>query len=107
MKVVIRVGGSVVALPPDPVIISKYCDLFRILREKGHELVIVVGGGSLAREFIGIAKKMGLKETEQDEIAISVSRLYAQLLNMGLGDFGSPNVSKSLGEAAHWVKKSR
>jgi uridylate kinase len=107
MKAVVRVGGSVAASPPDPVIIKKYCDLFKILREEGHELVIVVGGGFLARKFIGIAKKMGLEDTEQDEIAISVSRLYAQLLNMGLGDFGSPKISKSLEDAASWVKKNR
>ena len=107
MKVVIRVGGSVVASPPNPVIIGRYCDLFRILREKGHELVVVVGGGSLARDFIDIAQKMGLKETEQDEIAISVSRLYAQLFSMGVGKSGSLNVSESITEAARLVEKGR
>ncbi len=107
MRAVIRVGGSVVASPPNPVMISKYCSLFRVLKEKGHEIVIVVGGGSLARGFIEIAKKMDLKEAEQDEIAISVSRLFAQLFNMGLGNLGSASVSRSLREAANLMEKNR
>jgi uridylate kinase len=107
MRVVIRIGGSVVASPPNPAMMEKYCCLSRLIKQKGHDLVLVVGGGSLAREFIEIAKKMGLEEKEQDKIAISVSRLYAQLLNLGLSDLGSANVSKSLREAADLMHKGR
>lgn len=105
MKVIVRIGGSVVASPPDPIIIGKYCSLLRDLKKRGHELFVVVGGGSLARDFIGIAKEIGLKEAEQDEIAISVSRIFAQLLTMRLGDLGSKAVPRSVNEAVRLMRE--
>jgi uridylate kinase len=85
MRAVIRIGGSVVASPPNPQLIQKYVEVFRNLRAQGHELVIIVGGGAPARQFIQLAKNLGLTEQEQDETAISVSRLFAQLFAMKLG----------------------
>jgi len=87
MRVVIRIGGSVVASPPNPKLIRKYADLIGDLRVRGHEVAVVVGGGSLAREFIGLAREIGLSEREQDELAISVSRLFAQMLAMRIGGY--------------------
>jgi len=104
MKVVVRIGGSVLASPPDPVIINKYVNLLKNLKRQGHEIVAVVGGGSIARGFIRIAGEMGLSEPEQDEIAISVSRLIAQLLAKGLGDLGSRMVPASIDEAVDLLK---
>jgi len=75
MRVVVRIGGSVVASPPDPKIMSKYASLLRELKEQGHQLIVVVGGGSVARNFISFARDMGLSEFDQDEVAIRVSRL--------------------------------
>jgi uridylate kinase len=107
MRVVVRVGGSVVASPPDPEIISKYASLLRELKEQGHELVVVVGGGSVARDFIRIARDMGLSEFDQDEVAIRVSRLFAQLLVMRLGDLGLGSVPTSVNEAAQGLKTGK
>ncbi len=101
---VIRIGGSVVASPPNPEIIGKYADLLRELKNEGHELVVVVGGGSLARDFIKVAKIMGLSESDQDKIAINVSRLFAQLLAMKLGDIGLETVPTTVDEAAEGLK---
>jgi uridylate kinase len=87
MRVVIRIGGSVVASPPNPKLIREYADLIGDLRIRGYEVAVVVGGGSLAREFIGLAREIGLSEREQDELAISVSRLFAQMLAMRIGGY--------------------
>jgi NAD(P)H-nitrite reductase large subunit len=46
---------------------------------------VVVGGGSLSRELIQAAKTMGLSEPYQDEVAISISRVMAQLLALRVG----------------------
>ena len=99
MRIVIRIGGSVVASPANPVLMSKYADLCKSLSERDHQIVVVVGGGSLAREFIGIAQKMGLPEEAQDDVAISVSRIYAQLLSKRLGNLGCECVPVSVEEA--------
>jgi len=105
MKVVLRIGGSVIASPPNPKLIREYAEIIRGLRVQGHEMVVIVGGGTPAREFIKLAKDIGLTEQEQDEIAISVSRLFAQLLAMKMGGLEWKCVSISLEETAQTLQK--
>lgn len=96
-----------VASPPNPKILGKYADLLRELKNKGHELVIVVGGGSLARDFIKVARVMGLSESDQDDVAINVSRLFAQLLAMRLGDLGLGRIPTSVDEVAEGLETGK
>jgi uridylate kinase len=104
LRIVIRVGGSVVASPINTELINRYVDLLKKLRKVGHKIVLVVGGGILAREFIEYAKSLGLKESEQDEAAISVSRLIAQLFVLKLGDAGTGVVPTSLEDVVEEVE---
>ena len=85
MRIVLRIGGSVVASPANTELMSEYADVVKKLKEQRYEVAVVVGGGSLARKFISIAKSLGLDMQAQDEIAISVSRVYAQLFLKKLG----------------------
>jgi uridylate kinase len=96
-----------VASPFDPALLSGYADLLMKLKQEGHVVAAVVGGGSLAREMIKVAKEMKLKEPKQDEVAISVSRLVAQLLLMKLSEAGAPKVPVSIKEAADFVKNGK
>jgi uridylate kinase len=107
MRVVVRIGGSVVASPVNTKLMSKYADLLRALKKEGHEVAVVVGGGSLAREFIEIAKNLGLEEQTQDEIAISVSRLFAQLFLKKLGDVSGRKVALTLDDAAECLSEGK
>jgi len=66
------------------------------LAKHGRSIAVVVGGGVLAREFIAVAKSLGLSEEEQDELAISVSRLYAQLFLNMLGGTGCDAVPSTI-----------
>jgi uridylate kinase len=79
MRIVLRLGGSVIASPIDIDLINKFAKVVLDLIKQNHELVVIIGGGNLAREFIDIAKKLKLNEKDQDEVAISISRVYAQL----------------------------
>jgi len=106
MKIVVRIGGSVIASPPNAELIKRYTETIRFLKAQGHELVVIVGGGSTARQFIELAKTIGLSEPEQDETAISVSRLFAQLLAMKLGGLGWKTVPTSLEEASEILRKN-
>ena len=96
MRLVLRIGGSVIASPVNPALISKYTSLLKDLKKQGHEMAVVVGGGSIAREFIDLAKDLGLGERFQDEVAISVSRIFAQLLLHQLGELGCEAVSLTI-----------
>lgn len=107
LRLVVRVGGSVVASPFDPVLMGRYVDLLVELRRLGHVVVAVVGGGSLSRELIRTAKALGLREFEQDLVAISVSRLLAQLFVLKLGRVGTASVPVTVEEAAGLVGKGK
>jgi uridylate kinase len=107
MKLVLRIGGSVVASPFNPALLSSYADLLVRLKREGHIVAAVVGGGSLAREMIRVAKEMKLKEPEQDKVAISVSRLVAQLLLLKLGKTGAGKVPTSIEEAVDLIKSGK
>ena len=107
MHVVIRIGGSVVASPVNTKLISEYIDLLERLQELGHKIVVVIGGGSLAREFIQYARGIGLKEVEQDEAAISVSRLIAQLFMLKLSDTGIGMIPTSLEDLRRKVERGK
>jgi len=105
LKIVLRIGGSVIASPPNPRLINKYVEIIRQLSDKNHQIVTVVGGGRPAREFIQIAKALGLNEPEQDEVAISVSRIFAQLISMRLGGHDGKDVPTSIAEAVETLQK--
>jgi uridylate kinase len=107
MRLVIRIGGSVVASPVNTELISKYADIIQIVKREGHEVVVVLGGGALAREFIGIARNLHLDMTAQDEIAISCSRLFAQLFLKKIGDAGCNKVAVTLDEAAQCLGEGK
>jgi uridylate kinase len=68
---------------------------------------VVIGGGVLAREFIKIARDLGLEMQAQDEIAISCSRLFAQVFLKRLGDIGCSKVATTLDEAAKCLEEGK
>ena len=107
MRIVLRIGGSVVASPVNTNLISKYAEIVQILKSQSHKLAIVIGGGALPREFIGIAKKLGLSEQSQDEVAISVSRLFAELFLKTLGGMDCGKVALTLDEAMDCLGKDK
>lgn len=107
MRIVLRIGGSVVASPIDPNLFAGYVQLLHDLRVLGNEVVVVVGGGKLARDFIGFARDLGLAEESQDEVAISVSRLFAQLFAEKLGRFGCKAVPITIADAEKCLRRGK
>ena len=107
MRIVVRIGGSVVASPINTELMSKYAEIIKAIKQQGHEVAVVLGGGALAREFIGIAKNLGLDMTGQDEIAISCSRLFAQLFLKKLGDVACSKVAVTLDDAAQCLSEGK
>jgi len=85
MKVVVSVGGSVLS-PGDPERVAEHAAVIESLREAGHTVAIVVGGGSTALEYIEVARELGANEMKLDEIGIAATRLNARLLIEALGE---------------------
>jgi len=107
MLVVLRIGGSVIASPVNPKLIDQYSALLRKLVKNGHKIMVVVGGGTLAREFIRVGDKLGLDRKEKDWIAIHVSRLHALLLSSKLTKNGAQKIPTSLENAIRIFEKEK
>jgi uridylate kinase len=107
MRIVLRIGGSVVASPLNPDLINQYVKLLKELKKKGHSIGVVVGGGAYAREFIKAAESLGLNQEAQDEVAISVSRIFAQLLLKKLGKSGCQHVPLTINDAAKCLAEGK
>ena len=107
MRLVLRIGGSVVASPINADLISKYVSVLRDLARESHEVAVVVGGGALARDFIEVAKNLGLNESAQDEVAISVSRIFAQLFLKKLGELGCEVVPLTVEDAVKCLRDGK
>lgn len=90
MKVVVSIGGSVLAPTVGSERVGAYAGVIERLSDEGHELGIVVGGGPTAREYIEAARDLGANEIELDNLGIAVTRLNARLLIAALDDRAAP-----------------
>ena len=62
MRVVVSIGGSVLAPDLDPDRVAAYAEAVERLVADGCEVGVVVGGGSIARKYIGTARELGANE---------------------------------------------
>lgn len=85
MKIVISIGGSVLARELQPEKFAAYAEAIKEIR-KDHTVFIVTGGGKAAREYIKVAHDLGSDEATCDLIGIELTRLNARLLIAALGD---------------------
>ncbi|MEF8842166.1 MAG: UMP kinase [Haloarculaceae archaeon] len=90
MRVVVSVGGSVLAPDLRADRVRGYAACLEALVDAGHEVAAVVGGGGVAREYIGTAREVGANEGQLDQLGIEVTRLNARLLLAALDDRANP-----------------
>jgi len=99
MNVVVSIGGSVLAPDLDPERVRAYADVVADLAADGYRVGVVVGGGSVARDYIATARELGANEMQLDELGISVTRLNARLLIAALGDLAAPSPPETYEDA--------
>jgi len=105
MRVVVSVGGSVLAPDLAHERVERYADVIDHLVDEGCSVGAVVGGGGVARNYIKTARKLGANEVELDDIGISVTRLNAQLLIAALGDDAAPSPAEDYEEAGEAMRR--
>jgi len=92
MRITICFGGAILAPGnPDAACIQEIVKTIRKLRAQKHEILVVVGGGELARAYINAARELNVSNILQDNIGIAATRLNAQLLISALGDLAEPS----------------
>ena len=78
---VISVGGSILMDgKPKVEAISRLSNCLNDLIRQGNRLVLVVGGGKVARDYVNAAKELGANNFELDELGIKITRANASLL---------------------------
>jgi len=90
MKVVLSLGGSLVTKELTAQNFKKYADVILKLKKDGHQLVVVIGGGSTCRLYQGIAKENGADNVVLDRIGIAATHLNALTLVGCLGEESFP-----------------
>jgi uridylate kinase len=95
MRVVICIGGSVLAPELEADRVNAHADTIDGLVSEGHEVAAIVGGGSVARRYIGTARDLGATEYDLDALGIDVTRLNARLLLTALESSATPEPAES------------
>jgi uridylate kinase len=102
--VVLSVGGSVLSTGEGGA--GYFGDLADLLRRLSADfpMVVTTGGGTVAREYIDVGRRLGLTEVELDEVGIEVTRIHARLLAARIGPptpAHPPTTVPQATEAAH------
>jgi uridylate kinase len=104
--VVISLGGSILIPELANNRIPAYLTILEKIAAK-HRLFVVVGGGGGARDYIAVARNLGIDEGTADEIGILVTRLNATLLAAALGEAAYPKVAESHSEAKKFAESKK
>ncbi len=94
MKVSISLGGSLLTRKKGPEAYRAYAKVLRELKERGHQIVVVCGGGKPAREWIGLGRELGADSYTQDRLGIHATHLNALLLIAALGPDAHPHIHR-------------
>lgn len=95
MRVVVSIGGSVLAPDLAADRVEQHAAAIDELVADGHEVAVVVGGGDVARQYIGTARDLGATEYDLDALGIDVTRLNARLLVTALESSATPEPAET------------
>ncbi len=95
MRVIVSIGGSVLAPGLEADRVEAHADVIDGLVRDGHEVATVVGGGGVARRYINTAREIGATEYDLDALGIDVTRLNARLLITALESSAIPEPADS------------
>ncbi|ELY87265.1 UMP kinase [Natrialba taiwanensis] len=105
MKVVVSIGGSVLVPKPGADRVAEHAAVVEDLVADGCRVGAVVGGGGVAREYIGAARDLGANEIELDQLGIDVTRLNARLLIAALGEDAVTAPAENYDEAGEALRR--
>ncbi|MFX1565657.1 MAG: UMP kinase [Promethearchaeota archaeon] len=89
MKFVLKIGGSLLFDTKQNLDLSQfkeYAQIISQLKQEGHELALVVGGGVLAKKLVEKGKLLGANRDALDQLGIAATWVCAQLMIAALED---------------------
>src|SRR6056297_3626971 len=105
MRVVISIGGSILAPELDSNRVAAHAEVIESLAAEGCEVGLVVGGGGVARDYIGAARDLGANEVQLDQLGIDVTRINARLLIAALGPRVDPKPAHTYEDAGDSIRR--
>jgi uridylate kinase len=84
---------------------KKYSDVMKRLWGSGHKIIVTVGGGSICRQYQGVAKELGASDNELDFIGIMATHLNASTFAYAIGNQAHLVKWKDADDAAREVEK--
>ena len=105
MRVVVSIGGSVLAPDLAHERVEEHAAAIEELADAGCEIGAVVGGGGVAREYITTARELGANEIELDDIGVDVTRLNARLLIAALDGMAAPSPAEDYETAGEAIRR--
>lgn len=85
--------------------VEGHASVVETLARDGCEIGAVVGGGGVARDYIGAARDLGANEVQLDQIGIDVTRINARLLIAALGSQVDPKVAHDYEDAGDAIRR--
>ncbi|NIO21435.1 MAG: UMP kinase [Candidatus Aenigmarchaeota archaeon] len=109
MRIVFNIGGSVLCPKgiPDTDYIKKLSKLFIGLKRRKHKILIVAGGGGIARKYIELARSFKPSEDFLDWIGILGTRMNAMVLIASLGREAYERVVKNKDDLEHAIASNK
>jgi len=96
-RIVIKLSGSIFGQNTSESVIKEYADMLCSI-DNEIQLVVISGGGKIARHYIDLARALGSDEANLDIMGIDISRLNARLLLTALREKAYPKIPTDLGE---------
>jgi uridylate kinase len=93
MKFVLKIGGSLLFDSEQKLDLERFNQIASIIQQikrEGHELVLVVGGGVLAKKLVEKGKVLGANRKALDQLGIAATWVCAQLMIAALEDIAHP-----------------
>ena len=94
MKVVISLGGSLLTRDLSAGNFRRFAEALKELRRKGHQLVVVCGGGKTARGYQETAVELGAEPRMLDRVGVLATHMNALLLITALGEAADERIFK-------------
>lgn len=100
MRLVIKIGGSLLFDENQQLDVQRFQQYAQVIREilsKGHDLMLVVGGGVLAKTLVAHGDALGADTASKDRLGIAATWVCAQLMIAAIGEstFPTPIMSET------------
>ena len=98
--IVIKIGGSLLFTENKGINTNKISEFCKIIKDRPDfdKLVIICGGGSIAREYINAIRLFNGNEALCDILGIDLSRINSKLIISSFKDIAYPQVPRSIEE---------